>query len=78
MKNANDRWGMKKDLEEFQKKGIPLYLDKKIATPDEIVKICLREDTCYMADYVINDDGELEAIRYDDVSRGCHTKRNQL
>ncbi|MCL2052648.1 MAG: hypothetical protein FWG91_13120 [Lachnospiraceae bacterium] len=48
-------------------KGIILYLDGKLATPDEIAYRCINDKAAYMPDYIMDDKGTLKEIRYDKV-----------
>lgn len=48
-------------------KSIGLYMEDSPASPEEISVHCVRESGVYMADYVINDRGILEQIRFNKV-----------
>lgn len=55
-------------LEDMMKGGVMLYIDDRLASPNEIVTIqCVREGSNYMADYVLNDDGTCKEMRFDKV-----------
>lgn len=56
------------NLEVMRKNGIALFLEGEPSTPLEIAGKCVQEDSCYMADYVIDDRGYLTEVRYDKVS----------
>ncbi|MDR0220021.1 MAG: hypothetical protein LBI54_01290 [Lachnospiraceae bacterium] len=55
-------------LTNASEQGIKLYIDGESATPDEIAFRCVNEKRAvYMADYVLDERGELTEIRYDKV-----------
>ena len=54
-------------LSKINEKGITLYLDGRMATPDEIADCCVNDKPMYMPDYVLDDKGTLKEIRYDKV-----------
>jgi hypothetical protein len=57
-------------LEKISKLGVGLYLDGKMATPDEIAFHCVNETSStylYMPDYIMDETGTLTEIRYDKV-----------
>lgn len=56
------------NLEVMRKNGIALFLEGEPSTPLEIAGKCVQEDSCYMADYVMDDSGYLTEVRYDKVS----------
>lgn len=56
-------------LEKMCSRGIPLYINGRSATPDEVVRRCVKEESCYMADYVFGDTGELEAVCFDYIGK---------
>lgn len=58
---------MKNKLEAILDQGIELYLDGRPASPDRIVERFVREDTVYMPDFVISEDGILTQVRYDKI-----------
>ncbi len=55
-------------LERIRQNGVTLYLNGHSATPDEIAKCCVNEDTIYMPDYVTDEKGVLREIRYDKIT----------
>lgn len=55
-------------LEDIRQKGITLYLNGRSATPDEIASCCVKEDTLYMPDYVLDEQGVLQEVRYDKIT----------
>ena len=54
-------------LEEIQSKGIEIYLENERSTPNEIADFFVKEDSIYMPDYILNENGEVEEIRYDRI-----------
>lgn len=59
---------LQENLEIMHQNGIALFLEGELSTPVEIAGRCVQEDSCYMADYVIDDSGYLTEVRYDKVS----------
>ena len=48
--------------------GVDLYLEGEPASPEEIArKFFVNEDTVYMPDFVTDEDGTLQEVRYDRV-----------
>lgn len=66
-KNKNEILSMKNKLEAILGQGIELYLDGRPASPDRIAERFVREDTVYMPDFVIGENGMLTQIRYDKI-----------
>ncbi|MCI9279038.1 hypothetical protein D7X48_11510 [bacterium D16-50] len=56
-------------LEQMSQSGVGLYVDGKKVLPAEAVSRAVREDSPYMADYVLNDKGAVEQVRFDKVTR---------
>ncbi len=54
-------------LQEVQERGVGLYVDNRPASPDEVACICVQEQMVYMPDYVLNDMGILEQVRFDRI-----------
>lgn len=55
-------------LEQLRAGGVSLFLDGKPSTPMEIASKCQEEKEVYMPDYVLDDHGILQELRYDRVS----------
>lgn len=66
-KNKSEMISMKSRLEAILEQGIELYLDGKPASPAGIVERFVREDSVYMPDFVIDEDGILTQVRYDKI-----------
>lgn len=64
-----------KDIEEIlnqqmdseQKKSLEVYMDNKPTTLEEALKRCVQERTVYMPDYVLDENGVLEQLRFDRI-----------
>ena len=54
-------------LQKVQERGVGLYVDNRPASPDEVACKCVQEQTVYMPDYVLNDMGILEQVRFDRI-----------
>lgn len=54
-------------LQKVQERGVGLYVDNLPASPDEVACKCVQEQTVYMPDYVLNDMGILEQVRFDRI-----------
>ena len=67
LKNKSEMTAVKNRLEAILEQGIELYLDGKPASPEGIAKQFVREDTVYMPDFVIDENGILIQVRYDKI-----------
>lgn len=67
MENARKR--MLLQLEEMSRRGVRLYVDGRAVPPSEAVSKAVREDSPYMADYVLDSDGAVKQVRFDRVTR---------
>lgn len=56
-------------LEQLRENGVELYVDGREALPDEAVSKAVRENSPYMADYVLDASGTIEQVRFDKVTR---------
>lgn len=54
-------------LEKVHKDGVELFVDGQELGPEEVVRRCVREDSVYMPDYVLGEEGTLEQLRFDKV-----------
>lgn len=57
-----------KRLGTMKRQGVSLYLEGRPSTPGEIVKACVKEESSYMADFVLDEKGLLKELRYDKVT----------
>ncbi|MDO4293692.1 MAG: hypothetical protein Q4C65_10755 [Eubacteriales bacterium] len=56
-------------LEQMEESGVDFYLNGERASPKEIIgKCCLREKAVYMPDFVMDEEGNLREVRYDEVT----------
>lgn len=58
---------LKSRLRQMEKEGIPLYLNGVPSNTEYIIRNCVNEDTVYMPDYVIDENGKIKEIRYDRI-----------
>lgn len=63
-----DEQRLKEKLERVQQSGVFLFLEGKPASPEAIASRCVCEDSAYMADYVLDEQGILKELRYDRVT----------
>lgn len=56
-------------LEQMRRSGVALFVDGHEALPMEAVSKAVREDSPYMADYVMDAAGIIEQVRFDKVTR---------
>ena len=65
---SDDEKELKKHLKRFHKKGVDLYLEGILSSPEEIArKFFVCEDAVYMPDFVTDDGGRLREVRYDRI-----------
>lgn len=62
-----DPVSLKPQLEQMEREGVILYLNGVPSTTEYIMKNCVNEDTIYMPDYVIDENGKIKEIRYDRI-----------
>lgn len=65
MENAKKQ--MLLHLEQMSRSGVGLFVDGKAVLPAEAVSRAVREDSPYMADYVLDSDGTIRQVRFDKV-----------
>ena len=56
-----DTW--ERMLEQMEQEGVGFYLNGKKTAPREIIR------TCYMPDFVMDEEGKLCEVRYDEVTK---------
>ncbi|MCI8287328.1 MAG: hypothetical protein HFH89_06700 [Lachnospiraceae bacterium] len=65
--------GTKKDmllqLEQMRRSGVELFVDGRAVLPIEVVAKAVRENSPYMADYVLDPSGTIRQVRFDKVTR---------
>lgn len=69
-KNNKEMMAMRARLEAILDRGIELYLDGQPASPSRIAERFVREDAVYMPDFVLNEEGVLTQVRYDEIREG--------
>lgn len=68
MQEKNEKL-LKKRLKQVQRTGVSLFLEGQPSTPAAIAGKCVCEDTVYMADYVLDEQGSLKELRYDRITK---------
>lgn len=58
---------MKANLCQSLKQGTMLYMDGRLAPPSHISERMMREESGYMADYVMDEEGRVREIHYDKI-----------
>lgn len=57
-------------LMQMEREGVHFYLNGEKSQPHEIVKKCsVCENAVYMPDFVTDEDGTLQEVRYDQVKK---------
>lgn len=56
-------------LEQMRQNGVELFVDGRAVLPAEAVTKAVRENSPYMADYVLDASGSIEQVRFDKVTR---------
>lgn len=56
-------------LEQMKRNGVELFVDGQAVQPAEAVARAVRENSPYMADYVLDATGAVEQVRFDKVTR---------
>ena len=58
-----------RELEDYEKKGIRITLEGSRVSPMQIVTACMiREEGCYMRDYIMNPVGNIEEVSFDSIA----------
>ncbi len=57
------------ELEQLYQNGVDLFVDNRAVRPEEAVARAVRENSPYMADYVLDSRGALTQVRFDRVTR---------
>lgn len=55
-------------LNQMQNRGVELFVDGITVSPGEAVAQTVNEDSPYMADYVLGENGSLRQVRFDRVT----------
>lgn len=56
-------------LEQMRSCGVELFMDNRAVLPAEAVAKAVRENSPYMADYVLDAAGAISQVRFDRVTR---------
>lgn len=57
-------------LVQLEREGVGFYLNGKRSKPREIIhKCCVCEKAVYMPDFVMDEEGRLQEVRYDEVKK---------
>ena len=68
MSEKEELRAMFQELTEYEKQKVGLGIDGLPASPMQIVQAhIVREDAVYMRDYVLNDNGDIKELCFDDV-----------
>lgn len=54
-------------LENLHQNGVALFVDNREVLPYEAVMQVVKEESVYMADYVVGDPGKIAQVRFDKV-----------
>ncbi len=60
---------VRSDLEEMCQRGVGLFVDNRVALPEEAAAVAVREDSPYMADYVLDETGSVAEVHFDCVTQ---------
>ena len=63
------RMKVRSELEEMYNQGVELFVDNRAVRPEEVVAKAVRENSPYMADYVLDSHGAVTEVRFDRVTR---------
>lgn len=55
-------------LENLRQKGAVFYVDNREVLPYEAVSQVVKEESVYMADYIVGDQGKITQVRFDKVN----------
>lgn len=59
-----------RELTRYEKKGVYIGLEGRPASPTQIVRAhMIRENPCYMRDYVLNEEGDLKELYFHRIDR---------
>lgn len=51
-----------------QKRSLEVYIDNELTTLEDALTRCVQERTVYMPDYVLDENGVLEQLRFDRIN----------
>lgn len=58
---------LKYQLGAGQKRSLEVYIDNELTTLEDALSRCVQERTIYMPDYVLDENGVLEQLRFDKI-----------
>ncbi|MBQ9142350.1 MAG: hypothetical protein IJX63_11265 [Lachnospiraceae bacterium] len=58
---------LKYQLGSRQKRSLEVYIDNELTTLEDALSRCVQERTIYMPDYVLDENGVLEQLRFDKI-----------
>lgn len=59
---------LRAQLSVLEKAGVKLYFNGRPSNTEYIVNHCVREDAVYMPDYITDEMGNIQEVRYDKIS----------
>ena len=64
----SEETSLRNALVAYENAGLALTLGGRPSTPRELARLCvIREEGCYMGDYIQDEKGKLKEIRFDKV-----------
>lgn len=63
----NAEYALEHQLNVMRKRELKVYMDNQPVTLEEALERCVQERTVYMPDYVMDENGILEQVRFDRI-----------
>ncbi len=63
----NAEYELEYQLNIMRKRELKIYMDNQQVTLEEALSRCVQERTVYMPDYVLDENGILEQVRFDRI-----------
>lgn len=60
-------YALEQQLNVMRKRELKVYMDNQQVTLEEALARCVQEQTVYMPDYVMDENGILEQVRFDRI-----------
>ena len=60
---------LKYQLGSRKKRSLEVYMDNELTTLEDALTRCVQERTVYMPDYVLDENGVLEQLRFDRIDQ---------
>ena len=71
-------YSLLKQMKQYEKRGVEITLEGQALSLEEIASACVvRENGCYMGDYIWDEEGSLSEIRYDKIGRNAGDSRSK-